>query len=350
MTLVVEHPDDVSGLPWTVLRGTRAEVMTGLGREHAGDIAALRAGAWWAGHVRRADGVARARFDAVAASTRRLLPVESAELDDIARGAGVPARELWACNLRGDLGRDGTGCSDLAVTAAGGVVIGHNEDGDGDLRGRLRLITLDIDGDPAMTVVWYPGMLPANSFVTTTAGLTFGMDHVPVTQALTTGAGRHVVARHAQRRRDGDAARRALSDVPCAGGFAFDVADAAGRVDLIENAAGRVAHRQGPVRHTNHLRLLDGTRPPLAVAGDDVWLGESRSRIAALHAASTDAATADDVFTALRAPGVLNRSDAIYTFSTMVVDTAADTVTVQGSGPAWTGGLGAFARGLRVPA
>lgn len=350
MTLVVEHPDPVSGLGWTVLRGTRTEVMTGLGREHAADIAVLRRGDWWAGHVRRADGVARQRFDTVQASTRRLLPVESAELDDIARGAGVPARELWACNLRGDLGRDGTGCSDLAVPAPGGVVMGHNEDGDGDLRGHLRLVTLDIDGDPAVTVVWYPGMLPANSFVTTTAGLTFGMDHVPVARALTSGAGRHFVARHAQRSPDGDTARARLAQVPCAGGFAFDVADTAGRTDLVENAAGQGAQRTGPVRHTNHLRLVDGARPPLAVAGDDVWLAESRTRIAALHAASADVTTAADVFAALRAPGVRNRSDAIFTFATTVVDTAADTVTMQGPGEAWTGRLGAFARGERVTA
>lgn len=353
MSLVVERPEAVSGLEWTVLRGSREEVMRGLGHEHADAIAAWRdqEDGGWRAHVRRAEGAARDRFEAVLAATRRRLPLESQELAWIAEGAGVPERELWACNLRGDLGRDGTGCSDLAVRTEDGVAMGHNEDGDGELRDAIRLVTLDIDGDPSVTVVWYPGMLPSNSFVTTSVGLSFGMDHVPVVSAETDGAGRHFVARHAQRQADGRAARSALAEVPCAGGFAFDVADAQGRVDLIENAAGLVAvDASGSVRHTNHLRLVDGTRPGLAVSDDDPWLAESRGRIAALATACPRPTGADDILRGLRAPGVLNRTDDLWTFATTVVDTAADRILVQGAGEVWAGRLGAFARGERVDA
>ncbi|WP_309127442.1 C45 family peptidase [Microbacterium sp.] len=346
----ITHLEPVSGLSWSVFRGERAEVMRCLGEEHADEIHSFRhlPGGSWEAQVRRADGVAADRLDAVIASTRALLPLESQELAWIAEGAGIPEREIWARNLRGDLGRDGTGCSDMAFVTGSGAVMGHNEDGDGELHEKIRLVTLDIEGDPALTAVWYPGMLPSNAFVTTEAGLTFGMDHVPVVTACTAGAGRHLVARHAQRQVTGDAARATLSEVPCAGGFAFDVADAAGRVDLIENAAGRVEAASGRHRHTNHLRLLDGTRDGLAVPEDDPWLRESRSRLRALEAACATPADAEDVFAALRAPGVLGRSEDLWTSVTAVVETAADEVLVQGSGPRWRGRLSAFARGERV--
>ena len=190
----------MAGLAWTVLRGERTDVMRALGRTHAEAIHAQRVAedGSWSANVRRARGVAAARFAAVVAATKSLLPLEADELAAIAEGAEVDAHELWAQNLRGDLGRDGTGCSDVSFVGRGGVVLGHNEDGDGDLRGAIRLVTLRIEGDPDMTALWYPGMLPSNAFVTTAAGLAFGMDHVPVRVANQGGAGRHFVTRHEQ--------------------------------------------------------------------------------------------------------------------------------------------------------
>lgn len=356
MNVEIERRDPVSGLAWTVLRGARTDVMRALGREHAEAIHAQRADpdGGWAANVRRARGVAADRFAAVVAATTRLLPLEAGELTAIAEGAEVDVDELWAQNLRGDLGRDGTGCSDVSFSGPGGVVLGHNEDGDGDLRGAIRLVTLCIAGDPGMTALWYPGMLPSNAFVTTTAGLAFGMDHVPVRVANQRGAGRHFVARRAQRQTTGDAARAVLADIACAGGFAFDVADAAaGRTDLIENAAGQVASVPGGSRatcHTNHLRAVDGTRAGLAVADDDIWLAESRSRLRALRSVADGAGDAHSVRAALRAEGVLGRSDDLYTFATTVVDQASDTIVVEADGDPWRGRWSAFARGERIDA
>jgi hypothetical protein len=356
----VTRLEPVSGLEWTVLRGGREDVMRALGSEHAEAIRAWRdldSGAW-ARMVTRTTGPAADRFQAVVESSRALLPVESHELDLIAEGAGLPAEDLWAINLRGDLGRDGIGCSDVCSVPGDGVIMGHNEDGDGEVRGLVRLVTLEIEDDPSVTVVWYPGMLPANSFVTTSAGLSFGCDHVPVPRALLTGAGRHLVARHAQRQTSGSDARDALASVPCAGGFAFDVADGPGaRGDLIENAAGHVATAEAggaaaPLRHTNHVTLVDQSLQALAVAEDD--LQESRTRGAALVEHSGEVGTAQAALAALRAPGVLNTSDGLHTFATVVVDTAADRVLVQGDPgdgvEPWAGKLSAFARGVRVPA
>lgn len=357
MTAQVDYREPVSGLGWTVLSGDRRDVMVALGAEHAAAIAAWRATDSWQQLVRRATGERERQFDAVVASSRRLLPAESAELDWLAQGAGVPEPELWALNLRGDLGRDGIGCSDLCTASGPGVLMGHNEDGDGQLAGLVRLVTLRIDGDPSMTVVWYPGMLPANSFVTTSAGLTFGMDHVPVHRAGTAGAGRHLVARHAQRQGDGARARAALRQIPCAGGFAFDVADGpAGRGDIIENAAGRVsavtagvAASDEPLRHTNHLQFIgrrSGGHDGVVV--DDRWTLESRTRFHALEAASARLEGARDVLAALRCDGVLNREPDLYTFTSAVVDPAADRILVQGSGEPWRGVLSSFAAGERM--
>ncbi len=368
MTLTRLEP--VSGLPWTVIRGDRRTVMTELGRAHAEQIAAWRELPGWARLVERAtepDGPGHDVFDAVVASSRRLLPVESQELEWLAAGAGVPAAELWAVNLRGDLGRDGTGCSDLCTAAAGRVLMGHNEDGDAELADLVRVVTLRIDGDPTVTVVWYPGMLPANSFVTTSAGLSFEMDHVPVGVSFTGGAGRHLVARHAQRQADGRAARTVLETLPCAGGFAFDLADGpGGRADLIENAAGRVASAGAagqpgaePLHHTNHLLLLDGRREGLAVDPADPWLAESRTRRRRLVRAAADhrldpsqtpaaASSAERLAAALRSDGVLNRRPGIWTFATAVADPAADRIWLQGKGAPWTGVLSAFAAGERI--
>ncbi|AFV90630.1 MAG: C45 family peptidase [Acidipropionibacterium acidipropionici] len=354
MTAQVEYREPVSGMEWTVLSGDRREVMTALGAEHAEQIAAWRARDSWKGLVERATGARGRQFDAVVASTRRLLPVESAELGWLAEGAGVPEAELWALNLRGDLGRDGIGCSDLCTAGGSGVLMGHNEDGDGELAGLVRLVTLRIDGDPSMTVVWYPGMLPANSFVTTSAGLTFGMDHVPVHRIDQNAAGRHLVARHAQRRPDGARARVALQEIGCAGGFAFDVADGpGGRGDIIENAAGRVSVAGAAdrlLRHTNHLRFID-RRPGDEVDDvvvDDRWTSESRTRFAALEAASPRLGSPEDLLAALRADGVLNREPDLYTFTSAVVDTANDRILLQGSGKPWRGVLSGFASGERM--
>ncbi|MCS3878414.1 hypothetical protein M2359_002043 [Gordonia amarae] len=355
MSVTVERPGAVSGLDWTVFRGERIDVMRALGDEHSDAIMAWRAlvGGSWSGLIEYADGFAAQRFDAIVASSKRLLPTESAELAALADGAGIPERDLWVLNLRGDLGRDGTGCSDLAGLAAdGGVLLGHNEDGDAEVRELIRLITLDIDGDPCVTVLWYPGMLPANSFVTTSAGLSFGMDHLPTAVPNLGGAGRHLVARHAQRQTDGAAARAALTDVPCAGAFAFNMIDEpGGRADVIENVSGRVAAARAetaaiPLRHVNHPCLVpDGTR---GIPDDDRWLAESRGRGALLEAGSVRAATAADVMSALRAPGVLNTEEHLYTYATTVVDTARGRVLVRGHGDEWEGDLAAFARGRRA--
>ncbi len=71
MSVVIEERDPVAGLAWTVLRGERTDVMRALGRTHAEAIHAQRVAedGGWSANVRRARGVAAARFAAVVAAT-----------------------------------------------------------------------------------------------------------------------------------------------------------------------------------------------------------------------------------------------------------------------------------------
>ncbi|QTX05917.1 C45 family autoproteolytic acyltransferase/hydolase [Agromyces archimandritae] len=352
---MIHENEPVAGLAWTVFAGDRETVFHELGARFAAEIreARERPGGQWERLVARTDGTAAGeRVDAVIAATRRHCPVESAELDAMAAGAGIRTRELWTYNLRGDFGRDGTGCSDLVlggVDAAGRprLVLGHNEDGDGDLAGTVRLVTLRIEGDPDVTAVWYPGFVPANAFVATSAGVVWGMDHLPVVAAELAGAGRHLLARHAQRQPTGAAGLDAVRRIPCAGGFAFNVAGA-GFATTVENAAGVIGEAEsasGCRWHTNHLRYVGAGAAGLEPGGDDPWLAESRTRGAALATAAGHAASTPEVLSALRSPGVLNRSADIFTFVTAVADLVGDRIALQGEGAAWTGELGAFASG-----
>lgn len=348
----VERGPAVAGLERTVVRGSREAVMTALGEEHREEIRALREGALesWPRLVARTTGGAHDVFRCVQAASRERLPLESEELACLAAGSGLPDDDVWALNLRGDLGSDGTGCSDVAALVGGHPVMAHNEDGGTDLVGRIRLVTLDIEGDPSMTAVWYPGMLPANAFVVTSAGLGFGMDHLPVVRARPDGAGRHLVARHAQRGGSGAQAVERLTSVPCAGGFSFNMADTHGQgATMVENIAGEVAVR-APTgghteRHTNHARFVPPARRR-EPAPDDKWLVESRARAERLRLHLGDAPVSPQrMLTALRAEGVCNRGEGLWTYVTALVDGCSATVTLVGDSDTWTCDLDRFATG-----
>lgn len=373
----IERLDSVSGMSWTAYTGERLDVFTALGQDTADAIHVARIdsdGGW--GRLLRAaaPGTDRAeRLRRVEASSRRLLPVEAAELDALAAGAGLPASDLWTLNLRGDLGEDGAGCSDVCAASVAGLVVGHNEDGVAADAPGMRLVTLRIDGDPTVTALWYPGMLPANAWTATSAGLVFGMDHVPVHRADLDGAGRHLLARHAQRQESGPAAAASLTSIPCAGGFSFDLGDRVRReACIVECAAGRTAiaaARVGaqPLRHTNHLRLLDGTEDGLRVADQRTESRERAGRLearlaelaedgaadpgpadpATVHAELADPAAldAERVFAALRSDGICKRDDDHWTLATFVSDLTHDRLLVQGAGQPWRGSLSALAAG-----
>lgn len=261
---------ELAGLRWLGVRGERREVFLALGEVAREDVRttldAVVAGERLQHRMQDAGG--RAALDAAMDATRRRHPVQVAEAAALAEGAGVDPDLVLMANLRGDLGTDGTGCSDLGWRADRSF-LAHNEDGPTGTR--LTVLTLAIDDDPAVAVEWYPGFLPANSFVVTGHGLTWGIDHLTVPRPAPSAPGRHFVARAAQRCATLDELVAYLAANPSAGGFAYNAAElATGRVATVEVAAGRtgIVYAEPDTRpllaHTNHLRVLDADGTPAA--------------------------------------------------------------------------------------
>lgn len=260
MSVAITHRA-LDGLRWTGLRGPRTEVFRALGEAYRTEIGeAVQALPEWPEldrYARTDTGLVRLSRLSALTSTRH--PQEYADLRAMAEGAGLPERTLLLVNLRGDLPPPNTsaGCSDLALR---GRVFAHNEDGGAALTGRLVLLTLACDGEPPVAALWYPGFLPSNAFAVTGHGLVFGLDHLPVADPALA-PGRHFVARAAHRARDLDEAVRLLTELPSAGGFAYNLAElGSGRIAHVEAAAGASAVAEadnGLLWHTNHLRHLD---------------------------------------------------------------------------------------------
>jgi len=261
----------LGGLRWIVLRGPDREAYWALGEHMRAELAAI-AGTWpllarLHEHVSRSPG--RDQLARVRRASAGSFPAVWAELSAFAAGAGLPLEELALLNVRGDLGQvaGGVGCSDLAWRRERSV-IAHNEDGVPANAGQCALLTLILDGLPAVTAFWYPGFLPSNAFTVTGDGLVWSIDHLPVAEPGG-GAGRHVVARGLQRSaRTLDDAVRYLREHPCAGGFAYTIGDPAGRIVSVETVAGGFALAEAEpgsaplLWHTNHGRYLPGAGPP----------------------------------------------------------------------------------------
>jgi len=264
MTLALEERR-LGELRWIVLSGPGTEAFRALGRHMRAEI---RAVSEWDDLARLRQHVAEPpgseRLAAVSRASEAGFPEVWAELAALADGAGVPLGDLALLNLRGDLGiiGDGGGCSDLAWRRRDSFMA-HNEDDSQFFGGRSVLLTLALEGLPAVTAFWKPGFLPSTTFTVTGTGLVWAIDHLPVASP---GAwpGRHLVARGLQRSADTlDRAIEYLRDHPSAGGFAYIIGDQSGRVVTVEALAGQHASREvgpdGPLAwHTNHGRYLAG--------------------------------------------------------------------------------------------
>ena len=126
-------------------------------------------------------------------------PEYIAELERLAQGAERPFEELFLLNLRGEYRDyfyqlDTTGCSDCCVVTDKTALIGHNEDGDPELRENMYMVHAQIDGKPAFTALSYPGFLCGNALGFNSNGICFSVNNVrPLNNKP--GVGRHFVAR-----------------------------------------------------------------------------------------------------------------------------------------------------------
>jgi Acyl-coenzyme A:6-aminopenicillanic acid acyl-transferase len=333
----------LGGLRWIVVRGAAEEAFGCLGAHLREEIREAVAGwpllAQLRRHVARSPG--RERLAAVRRASQARFGEEWAELAALAAGAGVAPGDLALLNFRGDLGTvepPGHGCSDLAWRRARSF-LAHNEDDDDFLDGRCVLLTLALAGRPAVTSFWKPGFLPGHTITFAETGLVWAIDHLPVAQPGP-GAGRHLVARGLQRAAaTADEALAYLRGHPSAGGFAYLIGDRAGRVLMVESAAGQCALREagddGPlVWHTNHGRDVSGA--------EDGPRGTSRKRgdllsSLAVPAGEPDAAWFLRVLAAPPPAGVRAdpaAGDRTVTLCTFVTDLTGGEVTVLPRGEA----------------
>ncbi|WP_081911193.1 C45 family autoproteolytic acyltransferase/hydolase [Amycolatopsis vancoresmycina] len=312
----------IGDVRWTVVSGPREAAFHALGAHAAADIRTVLAGlpSWPVTERARRSPVL---FRAIESASQVEHPDAYAELTALAAGAGVPFDDLLLANLRGDLGAgDGTGCTDLAWAPS---LLGHNEDGAPVFDGIGRLLTLLIDGEPGVCVWWYPGFVPANTFTLTTNGLVWGIDSVNVV-APSPCAGRHFVARTAQRADSLTAAVSVLRGCPSAGGFAYTMGQVGSPgVTAVEKAGHETAVTtvdSGFAWHTNHFRRLS---PSLDAASE-----ESLARAEVCAHLAPVAPDAKWLVSALT--GAVHRNatggDDLMTLSTLVTDLASGMVTL----------------------
>jgi hypothetical protein len=352
MTTARVVEDELAGLRRLRISGERAEVFRTLGAAAATEVREILTGLPEGPALRRFAGTpaGRAAVERVLAPTRRDHPDAYRDALELAAGAGVDPDLLLLANLRGDLGGDdGVGCSDLAWRGSSSF-LAHNEDGAPALAGRLILLTLAVDGDAPVTVQWYPGFLPCNTFVVTGHGLAWGINHIQVPRPAAA-PGRHFVARGLQRQPDLDSAVRYLADHPNAGGFAYTIGEfGTGRVVTVETAAGRTACVEAQpghaplLWHTNHLRRLTrdtGAEPSASGVRDLGHREESIARGEVLAALTPPPEGPDvgwflDVLTGAPVPHGVHRSaagdDPLLTLCTTVVDLTAGNVTLLARG------------------
>jgi hypothetical protein len=259
----------LGGLRWITAAGPRVDAFRALGAYTRADIRAVLGNLPERGalHDLVRDGAGRPAFEALRAVTLASHAAEYDELAALADGAGLDLDEVLLANFRGDLGgEDGVGCSDLGWRRDRSY-LAHNEDGAPALRGRVLLLTLLLDDEPPVTVQWYPGFLPSNTFVITGHGLLWGINHIQVPRPAPA-PGRYFVARALQRAPSLDSALDYLYTHPSAGGLAYTLADLTSRrVVTVESAAGQVAVTEADpdsrplLWHTNHLRHLHVDHP-----------------------------------------------------------------------------------------
>lgn len=250
-------------IPWLVVRGNRRTAFTALGAHSAQQIREIIDGVPEVARLRaltKTPSAAR-HLEDVCRASRTDHPNGWLELSSLAIGAGVEISDLLLLNLRGDMGADDHGCSDLGWTDGTRALLGHNEDGDPVLNGRCRLLTLMLENEVPVTTWWYPGFLPGNTFSVNADGLVWGLDALQVIDPPAA-PGRCFVARSVQKATSVDGALSYLREHPTAGGFAYNfgkVGDA--QLTTVETGAGHYAcsaDKTNPrvLWHTNHARIL----------------------------------------------------------------------------------------------
>jgi hypothetical protein len=246
------------------------------------------------------------RLEPFARATRERHPAVWAEVEGLARGAGLELDDVLVLNLQPELSALKAkvvcgDCSTLLLEDGRRVLIAHNEDDDDAYRDHMLLVRVRPDGAPAFVSLAYPGVIPGNVPAMTAAGIVRTTNFIGA-KAVLPGVPRHVLGRAVLAARTLDEAVAVACDSAGAYSFCLHLGSTRERrLVTLEVAPGGV-HDAREVRaeigmHTNHFVLPRTRRVPQmeASVGSST---QSRHRVLSSLLASAPApacATAGDL-------------------------------------------------------
>jgi hypothetical protein len=213
---------------------------------------------------------------------RSRFPGYLSELDGIATGAGRPFEEIFLANLRGEFSglvppghptddtspAAGRGCTDCLVFSADAALIGHNEDGSPASMGRMFVVKVSVEDQPAFSALCYPGFLPGNAFGFNAAGVMHSVNHV-APRPVEIGLSRHFLARSLLDARSLEEAVRNVTVAGRASGFNYNIGSLTERRVVSVEVAPQLHHVrevQGYYVHTNHYVELNEQKQEISTS------------------------------------------------------------------------------------
>ncbi|HFZ8993978.1 TPA: C45 family autoproteolytic acyltransferase/hydrolase [Citrobacter freundii] len=179
------------------------------------------------------------------------------ELEGLAAGLQAPVAEVFAWNCRGDLVRSTSdGCTtEAGKSAAGELIIAHNEDGFPQLRDDCAIVSISPDDGLKFTSFAYPGSLCGHTFAVNEKGIVNTVNNI---RALHRPCGipRQVLARAALNATTLDEAIAILTATPRAGAFHHTMGQMGDSRLFSVEATGSgcsVVQLPGLFAHANHL-------------------------------------------------------------------------------------------------
>lgn len=187
-------------------------------------------------------------------NTRLRFPDIWQELNGLADGLDLPAKNVMAWNCRGDiLASVPDGCT--TVQRPGPIIgLAHNEDGLPFFRGSCWILDARPDNAVGFRSFCYPGSLAGHTFGWNDAGIVMAVNNLRLT-GIAPQVPRMVLGRAVLNCRSLDEAVSMLSDDPACGGFHVSLAQSGDpRLLGIEYGAGQVSVCQimQPGVHANH--------------------------------------------------------------------------------------------------
>lgn len=195
------------------------------------------------------------------------------ELEGMAHGLGLPLKDVFLWNCRGDvLAMTPDGCTTVLLPGRDVRGLVHNEDGDPGFAGHCAIAEMDVGGVKFSSFV-YPASLPGHTIAVTDSGLAVTVNNL---RGLHVGAGvpRMVLVRALLGERDLAGATRLLNESPRAGGFHLTLAHRDSpdllSVEFIDTHCS-IQVVEAPSLHANHMIHRSLRDRPQIITGSSGW-------------------------------------------------------------------------------